>query len=79
MTSHSRTLLSTRPQLIPGISLSDCICLSCRPRRLAAAELAMLGFCRRSRWGDADQKLYRKIGRKGQFHGLFFSRSIALC
>ena len=42
MTSHSMTLLSTRPQLIPGMSLSDCICLSCRPRRPAAAVLAMV-------------------------------------
>jgi hypothetical protein len=29
-TSHSKTLLSTKPQLIPGMSLSDCICCSWR-------------------------------------------------
>lgn len=38
MTSHSNTLLSTRPQLIPGMSLSFCICFSCRDNRPAAAD-----------------------------------------
>src|SRR5271163_3775373 len=41
MTSHSK-MLSATPQLIPGISLSDCICLSCRASRPPAAEVAMM-------------------------------------
>lgn len=36
MTSHSKTLFPTRPQLIPGISLSVCICLNWRVRMMAA-------------------------------------------
>lgn len=31
-------LLSTSPQLIPGMSLSDCICLSCFPSIKAAED-----------------------------------------
>jgi len=38
MTSHSNTLLSINPQLIPGMSLSFCICLNCFPRIKAAAD-----------------------------------------
>lgn len=38
MTSHSKILLSTRPQLIPGMSLSVCICLNCLPSRRAALD-----------------------------------------
>lgn len=39
ITSHSKMLLSfTRPQDIPGMSLSDCICFSCRLSRAPAAE-----------------------------------------
>ena len=44
MTSHSSTLLSTSPQLIPGMSLSLCICFNWRPRSPEAAELAMMGM-----------------------------------
>lgn len=39
MTSHSKTLLSIRPTLMPGISLSVCMCFSWRPSRPAAAEV----------------------------------------
>ena len=39
MISHSNTLLPTSPQLIPGMSLSVCICLNCFPRRMAALEV----------------------------------------
>lgn len=39
MTSHSKTLLSTNPQLMPGISLSFCICLNCFPRINAADDV----------------------------------------
>lgn len=39
MISHSKTLLPTSPQLIPGMSLSVCICLNCLPKRIAALEL----------------------------------------
>lgn len=42
ITSHSKTLLSTRPQLIPGISLSDCICWSWRDSMRPAGEVAIL-------------------------------------
>lgn len=42
MTSHSKTLLSMRPQLMPGMSLSLCISLSWRLRSPEAAELAIL-------------------------------------
>ena len=55
MTSHSNTLSSTRPQLIPGMSFSVRICFNCRPNKPAAAEVdaimdkslrrANLGFC----------------------------------
>lgn len=34
MTSHSYKLLFTRPQLIPGMSLSVCICLYWRLRMM---------------------------------------------
>lgn len=44
MTSHCSTLLSTSPQLMPGISLSLCMALSCLPRRPAAADLDILGI-----------------------------------
>lgn len=44
MTSHCRTLLSTSPQLMPGMSLSLCICLSCLPRRPAAGDVGMFGL-----------------------------------
>ena len=43
MTSHSKILLPTRPQLIPGMSLSLCMSLSWRLRSPEAAELAMMG------------------------------------
>lgn len=39
MTSHSKTELPTRPQEIPGMSLSVCICLNCLPSRRAALEV----------------------------------------
>lgn len=42
ITSHSKTLLSTKPQLIPGISLSDCICCSWRASMRPAGEAAMM-------------------------------------
>jgi len=42
MTSHSKMLFPTSPQLMPGMSLSLCICLSWRPKSPEAAELAML-------------------------------------
>lgn len=60
MISHSKTLLLTSPQLMPGMSLSVCMCLNCLLRRMAAEEappgdpavgrygLAMLGLCRES-------------------------------
>lgn len=41
MTSHSKTLLSTSPTLIPSMLSFDCISLNCLPRRRAAPELAM--------------------------------------
>lgn len=43
MTSHSNTELPTSPQLIPGMSLSVCICLNWRPRRSAALEFENAG------------------------------------
>lgn len=44
ITSHSKTLLSTSPQLIPGIlSLSDCICCNCRESIRPAGVVAMVG------------------------------------
>lgn len=45
ITSHSKTLLSTSPQLMPGMSLSVCMCLNCRPSSPAAADVgvAMVG------------------------------------
>lgn len=39
MTSQSNTLLLTRPQLMPGMSLSDCICLNWRPSRRAEEDV----------------------------------------
>lgn len=58
MTSHSMILLSTRPQLIPGISLSPCICLSWRLSSPAAAVFVMvLSSVIRARctgWGGFD-------------------------
>lgn len=36
--SHSNTLLPTNPQLMPGISLSVCICLNCLLRSMAALD-----------------------------------------
>lgn len=42
ITSHSKTLLSTSPQLIPGIlSLSDCICWNWRVSMRPAGEVAI--------------------------------------
>ena len=38
MISHSKILLSASPQLMPGMSLSVCICLNCLPRRIAALD-----------------------------------------
>lgn len=38
ITSHSNTLLPTKPQLIPGMSLSVCIALNCFARRSAALD-----------------------------------------
>lgn len=38
MISQSKTLSFSSPQLIPGISLSVCICLNCRPSRIAALD-----------------------------------------
>lgn len=38
MTSHSNGLSPTSPQLMPGMSLSVCICLNCFARRMAALE-----------------------------------------
>lgn len=38
MTSHSKTLLPTNPQLIPGMSLSVCICLNWRVRMMEALD-----------------------------------------
>jgi hypothetical protein len=40
MTSQLNTLSPSRPQLIPGISLSVCICLNCRPSKMAALDWA---------------------------------------
>jgi hypothetical protein len=42
ITSHSKTLLSTRPQLIPGMSLSDCICCSWRDSMRPAGDVAIV-------------------------------------
>lgn len=42
ITSHSKTLLSTSPQLIPGMSLSDCMCWSWRESIRPAGEVAIL-------------------------------------
>lgn len=39
MISQSNTLSPTKPTLMPGISLSVCICLNCLPSRIAALEL----------------------------------------
>lgn len=36
--SQSNILSFSRPQLIPGMSLSVCICLYCRPKRIAALD-----------------------------------------
>ncbi len=44
MTSHSKMLLPTRPQLMPGMSLSVCICLSWRLKSPEAAEPAMVSL-----------------------------------
>jgi hypothetical protein len=38
MTSHSNTLFPTRPQLMPGMSLSVWICLNCFASRRAALD-----------------------------------------
>lgn len=38
ITSHSNTLLPTKPQLIPGMSLSVCIALNCFARSSAALD-----------------------------------------
>ena len=43
MTSHSKILFPTRPQLMPGMSLSLCMSLSWRLKSPEAAELAMMG------------------------------------
>lgn len=40
-TSHSKILLSIKPQDMPGMSLSLFICLSCLPSRLAAELIDM--------------------------------------
>ena len=45
MTSHSKTLFPTRPQLIPGVSLSLCMIFSWRLKSPEAAELAMVTRC----------------------------------
>ena len=44
VTSHSRRLLLRIPHEIPGISLSERICLSWRPRRAAAGEGELVPF-----------------------------------
>ena len=43
MTSHSNMLSLTSPQLIPGMSLSLCICFNCRLKSPEAAEPPMEG------------------------------------
>ena len=62
MTSHSKMLLSARPQLIPGMSLSVCICLSWRVSSPPAAVVAMLGWRMRGWEGQVNSEERRSAG-----------------
>lgn len=53
ITSHSKTLFPTSPQLIPGMSLSVCICLNCLPSSRAAEDTPPDGLIPLRPAGDA--------------------------